>query len=233
MSVDSFTQWIEGHPATVDVLKWAALLLIAWGTGAFTYLRNLTRKPRVRVSEVTSRCFLESYDEFEGLRDAERASLLLDIQVSNRSSSEIVVWTFDMQIRRRLRFRPWGPRISAVSLPNRVRHTMGSGVKIMRNWFARFPDEQQDLTISGHLSPGHADSGYALFVSFTHGSWNPVVTSDEVVVRLTVGLTTGKKIVTKARIHTTRDADFFESLVPGVLEQVRHPTAWNLPLRHS
>jgi len=110
---------------------------------------------------------------------------------------------------------------------------MGSGVKLLRNWFANFPDEYQQLTIDGHLPPGHANSGYALFVSHTYGTWNPVVRNDKVRVRISVGLTTGKTIRAKAWIPATHDAEFFEGMVPGILEQIRHPTSWNLPLRHT
>ena len=54
----SLPQWIEDHQATVDLLKWLALLVIAWAAGLFRYLRDLTRTPRLAVSEVVSRCLI-------------------------------------------------------------------------------------------------------------------------------------------------------------------------------
>ena len=31
----------------------------------------------------------------------------------------------------------------------------------------------------------------------------------------------------------TKNAQFFEEMVPGIREQIAHPTSWNLPLRDS
>ena len=224
--------WIETHSATVSILKWTVLLLVAWATGLVRFVRNLTRKPQVQISEPLSRCLVEKFAEIDGYRNAVRASFLVDIEVVNRSTEEIVVRTLNLRVRRTSRFRRWSQKISAASLPSRVYHRMGAGTKVMRNWFAYFPDGDVRLTVAGPIGPRHAESGFALFVSFTHGNWNPTIIDGCIVVKVEAGLTTGK-IRTKARILVTTNAEFFEEMVPGIREQIAHPTAWNVPLRNS
>ena len=103
----------------------------------------------------------------------------------------------------------------------------------MRNWFARFPDEIEGLTISGRIDARDAHSGFALFVSHTYGSWNPRVRDERVVVRATVTLTTGRRVSGKVDVVVNRNGAFFEEMVPGFLEQISHRTAWNVPSRSS
>lgn len=230
-NVDAIVAWVEAHETTVDLLKWVLLLLVAWAAGLFRYLRNLTRSPKVRVSELTSRCFIEEMEQFDAHRNAVRAAILAEVEVANRSSEPIVVWALEARIYRSLLIRRWGPWISASSLPNRVQHKMASRTKIMRNWFSHLSGEMPGLTITGKIEPKHAESGFALFVSFTHGTWNPVIVNNSIRIRVRVRLTTGEKLEASARIPVTRNAEFFEGLVPGVLEHIRHPGAWNLPIR--
>ena len=230
--LNSLLNWIETHSATVAILKWAVLLLVAWATGLVRFIRNLTRKPLVQISEPLSRCLVEEFAEIEGHRNADRASFLIDIEVINRSTEEIVVRTLSLRVGRTGRFRHWGQKVSAVSLPSRVYHKMGAGTKVMRNWFAHFPDGNDRLTVAGPIGPRHTESGFALFVSFTHGNWNPAIVDGCTAVEVEAGLTTGT-IRTKARITVTRNTGFFEEMVPGIREQIAHPTAWNVPLRNS
>jgi len=231
LKLDDVLSWIEQHDKTIELLKWVGLLLVAWAAGLFRYLRTLTRKPKALVSEVTSRCLIEEIDEHEGQRDVVRAALLLEVEVCNRSSEPVVVRTMEVRIRRLKPIRRWGPWLSAVSLPNRVHHQMGSGIKLMRNWFAIFPDGIETLTIRGRIAPKDAESGFILFVAFTHGNWNPRIREECVHVGIKVHLTTGEKLRATARIPVTRNTEFYEQMVPGILDQIRHPTAWNLPPR--
>jgi hypothetical protein len=172
-NVNAVVNWIETHRETVEISKWAGLVLVAWLTGLFRLIRSRTGKPRASISEITSRCLVEEFAEFEGYRNVMRVSFLLEVEVVNLSAEEIVVRTFNLAIR-----RPWWRRgrevkTSAVSLPNRVHHQMGHGVKVMRNWFAMFQDGDGHLTEKGFIAPRHAASGFALFVTFTHGNLNP------------------------------------------------------------
>lgn len=226
----SLTQWIEGHPTTVDLFKWVLVLLVAWLAGVFKYFRTLTRTPRLSVSPVTSRCYLEK-QPFEEHADAVKAAFLLDVQIANRSSENVVVSSFYVRYRTRRPVKRWSEKISAVSLPNRVRHRMGAGTKFMRNWFARFPDEIEGLTVKGKIEARDAHSGFALFVSHTYGSWNPRLRKEAIPVRVTAILTSGVRVSGTVNVKVNTDPSFFEEMVPGFLDQIRHPTAWNAPLR--
>ncbi len=110
---------------------------------------------------------------------------------------------------------------------------MGAGVKVMRNWFANFFDGHDEvLTVGGIIPARHAESGFALFVSFTYGDWNPPIVNGRIPVRIEAQLTTGK-VRASGEITVTSDSEFFERMVPGICEQIAHPTAWNVPLRGS
>ena len=85
--LNAVTQWIEDHQATVDLAKWLLVLALAWAAGLFRYVRNLTRTPRLSISSVTSRCYVEE-QPFESHSDAMKAAFLLDIEVTNRSSEK-------------------------------------------------------------------------------------------------------------------------------------------------
>jgi len=226
----SSTQWIEDHQATVDLLKWLALLVIAWAAGLFRYLQDLTRTPRLAVSEVVSRCLIVE-TPYGGHADAQRCVYLLNIEVANRSSERIVVSAFEIRHKWRRVLPMWSPRSSAVSLPNRVHHQMGGGIKLMRNWFAYFPDSLENLTVDGKIDARDAASGFALFVSHTYGSWNPKIENQHVHVCVYARLTTGKAVKTSAKILVTRNEEFFEEMIPGITAHVEHPSSWNVPAR--
>lgn len=228
--LSGLAEWIESHQTTVDFLKWLVLLVVAWAAGIFRCLRNLTRNPRVAVSEVISRCLILEAP-YEGHQDATKAVFLLNIEVENRSSERIVVSSFELRYRRQVPLFRWSQKFSAISLPNRVHHKMGGGTKIMRNWFAHFPDGIPTLTVEGKIDARDAESGYALFVTHTHGSWNPKVQNNLVRVRVYERLTTGRTVSASAMVVVAQNPEFFEQMVPGILDQVEHPSAWNVPAR--
>jgi hypothetical protein len=228
--LDTVITWIEEHDKTVDLLKWVLLLVLAWATGLFRYLRNLARKPRARLSSLTSRCYVEPMEDKQHSH-AVLAAFLVELEVTNLGSDPIVVRTMELRMRRLRPFLRWGPWISATSLPNRVQLKMDSGIKVFRNWFSNFPDGPDSLTIQGRIAPKDAASGFLLFVSSTYGSWNPKIVNDCVLVRGRVTLTTGEKLTAVARIPVTTNAESFESLIPNGLVHVRDRGTWNLPAR--
>lgn len=230
LSATDLAAWIETHPTTVDLVKWAVILALAWFVGLFRFLRNLTRTPRLSISTVLGRAFIAN-EPHDGHDDAVMVAFLLNIEVANRSSERIVVNSFEVRYRTARRFRRWSHRTSAVTLPSRVRVKAGSGVKIMRNWFGHFPDEIAYLTVDGKIDARDASSGYVLFISHTFGSWNPLIANDKIRVEVSTTLTTGKRVAAKAEIVVTRDGEFIEELVPGLLDHMRQPNTWNVPAR--
>ncbi len=230
--IETTIDWIEKHPQTTDLAKWVLLVGLAWVSGIFGWLRRLNRRPSVHVSEITSRCLIERFEEYDGHPNTVRSSLLLEIEISNPSPEPIVVKQFEAQICTQRRFRKWGERISSIALPNRVRHEMGSGTKLMRNWFAHFDNGSDELlSLTGRVEPKDSNSGFALFVMFTFGSWNPKIINENVRICVYASLGSGEMLRTSANIRVTTDKTFLEKMVPGVLEQISHPTAWNVPAR--
>lgn len=211
-SANDMATWIEAHPTTVDLAKWVAILAIAWFTGVFRFLRNLTRTPRLSISTVLGRAYVAN-ESHDGHEDAVKVAFLLNIEVANRSSERIVVNSFEIRYKTMRQLRRWGPRISAVTLPNRVRIKAGAAVKLMPNWFGCFPDEIGHLTVDGKIDARDASSGYVLFVTHTFGSWNPKVNGGKIKVEVSTILTSGKRIAAKAHI----DVDLTPVLVPSGL----------------
>jgi hypothetical protein len=218
--------WIESHEKTVDLLKWAALLLVAWAVGLFKFTRQKLRRPTATLEEVTSRCLVEELSEFQGRRDAVRASFLVEVGLLNPTSEPVVVRYFSLAVPRRKLWRCWKPELIALSLPNRPRHQMGSGEKLIKNWFSNFPDEFRDLTLSGMVEPKHHHSGVLLFVCFAYGTLVPRIDGDFIRVKAFVHLTTGETCKVSGKVRITRDKEKFEQWVPGIVAQVSHESAW-------
>ena len=218
--------WIESHGKTVDLLKWALLLLLAWAVGAFKYLRQKLRQPIPLLEEVTSRCLVEEFDEFNGHRNAVRASFLLEVGLVNTTSESIVIRQFSLSVRRRKFWRSWKPGLSALSLPARPRHQTGASTKLLKNWFSNFQDEFPDLTLDGTVEPKHYNSGFLLFVCFATGDHVPRISDDYINVKAHVHLTTGETRTVQGKVRVLRDKEKFDQWVPGFVAQVSHDSAW-------
>jgi len=223
--IKNVIDWIEAHPNTIDLIKWTALGILAWLTGIFTYIRNLTRSPKVSISSVTSRCYIESIKHNNYTYDLSCAAFLLEIEVINPSNQLIVIRDFAIQFRLQHPFFCWSKKLTAISLPNQVRHQTGASVKLLKNWFSKFSDDF-DLTADSKIESKDTKSAFILFVSSTHKKYAPQIKNNEVYVRVIARLTTGQKIKAFKKVHVTYDADFFEKMTPGILAQIRHPTAW-------
>lgn len=219
--------WIESHEKTVDLLKWIAILLVAWAVGLFKFLRQKFRQPFATIEEVSTRCLVEDFEEFRGHKNALRASFLIEIGLVNPTPEVVVVRHFSLSVRRRKFWKPWGSELMALSLPNRPRHQMGSGSKLLKNWFSNFPDEYSNLTLTGTVQPKQVHSGYLLFVCFAHGNHVPKIEGDYVRVKASIYLTTGEKRTVRGKALVVRDQGKFNSWVPGILDQVQHDSAWN------
>ena len=218
--------WIESHEKTVDLLKWIALLLVAWAVGLFKYLRQKLRQPFATIEEHTSRCLVEEFAEFQGHKNALRASFLIEVGLVNPTSEAVVIRHFSLAVRRRKFWRAWEPEMVALSLPNRPRQHMGSGMKFLKNWFSNFPDEYRDLTLTGTVEPKQNHSGFLLFVCFATDNWAPRVEGEFIRVKANVHLTTGERRTVRAKVRITRDEKKFDGWVPGILDQVKHESAW-------
>lgn len=161
-SLDQAISWIESHKETVDLLKWSALLLLAWATGIFKLVRDQTRRPKVIVDPRTSRCLLAPGPERSGMA---LAVFLLDVGIINQSREPIVVRDLSMRFRQSAGLRPWGRWIAANSLPARVSHHFGDQTKLLRNWFTNFNDGSENLTIDARIDGLGESTGYILFIA--------------------------------------------------------------------
>lgn len=226
VSLKVTAEWIESHEKTVDLLKWIVVLMAAWAVGALKYLRQKFRRPIPTYEEFTSRCLIEEFDEFNGHKNAIRATFLMEIGIVNTTSEPIVVRDFLLSVNRKKFWRPWKPELIALSLPARPRHQTGSSMKILCNWFSSFPDEYQDLTLDGTIEPKHLKSGFLLFVCFATGSHSPRIKKEQIRIKANIRLTTGETLIVSGKVRTSHNKEIFEQLVPGIVSQVSHETAW-------
>ncbi len=107
---------------------------------------------------------------------------------------------------------------------------MGGGVKFMRVFFTNFPDDASELTATGQLDAKEYCAGYLLFVSVTFGTWNPRISGGSIKVVLRARLTTGERLTARAKVPVNESKQFFEQTVPGIVAQIEHETAWNIPV---
>jgi hypothetical protein len=224
--LDRLVDWIESHEKTVDLLKWLVLLLVAWAVGLFKWIRQKLRQPIATLQEETSRCFVEEFNEFEGKKNVVRASFLLEVGLTNTTPEPVHIRHFSLLVRRRTFWRPWRPRLSALSLPARPQHATGSSLRLLKNWFSNFPDQFRDLTLPGDVPPKQHQSAYLLFVHCGAGDAAARFYGDFIQVKALVHLTTGETRVVRGQIKFNRDAASFEAFVPGILVQVAHQSAW-------
>lgn len=226
LPLESMVEWIEAHQTTVDLIKWAIVLFLAWIAGGFKYLRNKLRRPSISLEENTSRCLIEEFEEFEGHKNAVRATLLIEMGVLNPTNERINVRSFNLAIKRERFWSRWKPELIALSLPSRPRFQTGSGVKIVKNWFSNFSDEFASLTLTGVIEPKEYPSAFLLFVSFTSGPMSPKIEGQYLKVKGRANLTTGETFTVSGKVRVMTDIELFESWLPGIKLQINHDSAW-------
>lgn len=220
--------WIEAHPATVDLVKWALVIIAAWALGLFRLIRNGLRAPRIEIEPLTSRCYCEYIDESDGYRNVARTIFLVQVSVTNPTSDPITVKDFELRYRTQRRFSSWTDHMLPTTIPNRPRQTVGGITKLLRVWFTHYHDDPADLSISGRLDPHDYQTGYVLFVSSTWGDHNPRIRNDKITIEIRAKLTTGDTIKHRATIRRIHDREYIESLVPGVLAVGEDQLAHNI-----
>lgn len=221
------TQWIENHGTTVDLLKWSAVGLLAWFLGAFRYLRAKFRGPKLEIETLTSRCIWKELGMVDGNDHNAQVIFLIEAGINNPTTDPIVVRDFTLRVERLKRRGAKNHRLNAVTLPCRVRHKSGGITKLLKNWFSNFDEGPQSLTLDARVAPRDFQSGYLLFVSVSWGFMRPQVENGAVPVMLQARLTTGERLITKGAILIVDDHEYFESMVPGVIEHAQDRSLWN------
>jgi hypothetical protein len=201
---------IEAHGQTIELVKWITIGLIAWCCGLFRYIKNLTLKPKLKISKIESHAFTEEI-KHEGLPYTLTA-FLINMEVSNPTPNTIVVRSFNLCIRRKGVWR-WSQYISSITLPSRIKYVMGDKEKILANWFA------------------HSESAYSLFVFVGQPDQSPLIKNGKVEIIAQACTATGEKINCSTKIDVKTQPDFFTNVIDGFLAHVRNPEYWNIPPR--
>ena len=63
--MDDILAWIENHSVTVSVIQWGILIIIAWATGLFSFIRKFTIKPKLEYIPTASLAFIEEFEEYK------------------------------------------------------------------------------------------------------------------------------------------------------------------------
>ncbi len=224
----AFSVWIEAHATTVDLLKWVFVSLLAWTLGVFRFLRAKLKRPKLEIESFTSRCIWQELGVVDGNDHNARVVFLIESGITNPTTDPIVVRDFTLQVKR---LKSWPVRnhpLNAVTLPSRVRHSIGDITKLLKNWFSNFPEGPESLTLHGRVEPRDHESGFLLFVSASWGYLRPVNKNGAIPVKLCARLTTGERLVARSHIALMDDHSAFEAMVPGVLEHVQNRSTWNI-----
>lgn len=220
--------WIEAHATTVDLLKWAIVGLLAWALGVFRFLRAKLKRPKLEIESFTSRCIWQELGVVDGNDHNARVVFLVEAGITNPTTDPIVVRDFTLKVKR---LKGWPVRnhpLNAVTLPSRVRHSIGDITKLLKNWFSNFSEGPDSLTLSGRIESRDHQSGFLLFVSASWGYLRPFQKDGAIPVKLCARLTTGERLVADARIVLMDDHSAFEAMVPGVIEHVQNRSTWNI-----
>ena len=228
LSMSDIIEWIEQHKVTVGLLQAAALLVVAWVSGLFSYLRKLTAKPKLHIAETASFVFIESLANHNGKPNSMRASFVINASLINASSEKVVLEQLFLSYRTYNIIRSYRQRLVRIAFPARPRKRLGNGIKYMGVWFTEFGEDDYKLEAAqGNLEPKEMCAGYLLLASFTWGGWNPRVAGNTVNVKLRAKLTSGECIKLGARLRVVTDSAFVEEFCPGLVEHVAHESTWN------
>ena len=136
--MNEIVTWIESHPISIDIVKWLALIALAWFAGVFRFLKSYSKRPSLSIVSEASLCFLEKMDSFQGCNNVSRAAYMIDLTIRNPTSERIVIESFFMSyvIDKPLRFL--SHTYHPVSMPSRPRKEMGSSTKVSKVFFFKF-----------------------------------------------------------------------------------------------
>lgn len=227
-ALTNLPSWIEAHATTVDLVKWIVVGLLAWGLGAFRFLRTKLKRPKLEIESFTSRCIWQELGVVDGNDSNVRVVFLIEAGISNPTTDPIVVRDFTLKVER---LKGWPVRnhpLNPVSLPSRVRNNVGDITKLLKNWFSHFSDGSDSLTLDTRIDSRDYLSGFLLFVSASWGYMRPAVRNGAVPVTLKARLTTGEVLSVRSNIVLMDEHDKFESMVPGILNYVQHKETWNI-----
>ncbi|MBQ0131927.1 MAG: hypothetical protein KBT18_07085, partial [Comamonas sp.] len=221
--------WIEDHTATVDLLKWIIVGLLAWLLGVFRFLRAKLKRPKLEIESFTSRCIWDELGVLDGKDHNARVVFLIEAGINNPTTDPIVVRDFTLKVKR---LKGW-PVKNYLTLPSRVRHNVGDIKKFLKNWFSNFSEGPDSLTLDGRIEARDFQSGFLLFVSASWGYMRPSVKDGAIPVELRARLTTGELLIARSSIVLMEDHAKFELMVPGVLNHVQSSSTWNLIRGHA
>jgi len=228
LSINDVISWIEAHGQTVDLLKWLLVGILAWALGVFGYIRTKLKRPRLEVDSFTSRYAWEEMGVIDGNDNNALVIFLIEARITNPTTDPVVVSDFSLQIKRLKRWPMWHQELSPTTLPARVRHTVGDITRLLRNWFSKFPEGPESLTIDSKIEARAVESGFLLFVSASWGYMRPMVENDAIPVKLSARLTTGERLFARGKIMQMKDHQAFERMVPGILGHARNRSTWNI-----
>ena len=220
--------WIEDHATTVDLMKWVVVGLIAWALGVFRFLRAKLRRPKLEIESFTSRAIWQELGVEDGNDHNARVVFLIEAGINNPTTDPIVVRDFTLKVKR---LKGWPVRnhpLNAVTLPSRVRQSIGDITKFLKNWFSNFSEGPDSLPLSGRIEPRDCQSGFLLFVSASWGYMQPLIRDGAIPVELRARLTTGEQLVARSNIMLMREHENFDAMVPGVLSYVQNRNTWNI-----
>lgn len=226
--LDNLVRWIEAHATTVDLLKWVIVGLLAWALGVFRFIRASLKRPKLEVESFTSRCIWQELGAVDGNDHNARVVFLIEAGITNPTTDPVVVRDFTLKVKR---LRGWPVRnypLNPVTLPSRVRHSIGSVTKLLKNWFSNFSEGPESLTLGARIESRDCQSGFLLFVSASWGYMRPFARDGAIPVKLYARLTTGERLIARSNIVLMEDHAAFEEMVPGVLEHVENRNTWNI-----
>ncbi len=226
--MDELLSWFETHQVTVDIIQWISLLLIAWFSGLFRFIRSYTVKPIFEIVPTASMVFIEKIKEHDKHRELVRASFIINAGLVNRTNERIVLDKAYLSYETEKFWRRYKQQLLHVVFPSRPRKQVGTVTKLMSVFFTEYSEENgRHEVITGILEPKDKCGGYLLFVSFTYGNWNPKIRNGRINVKLTGVLTSGEKITSKASLRIEQSKEVIEKFSPGLLKHIANEATWN------
>ncbi|EDY84326.1 hypothetical protein VDG1235_3957 [Verrucomicrobiia bacterium DG1235] len=221
--------WIESHKVTVDLAKWAIVILFAWAAGVFRLAGRFLQRPKLELYGPAGFCYLQDYHDKDEDTKGKLAVFVINPVIKNPTLRSFEIDRFFLGYRCKRFFRSYRQKLFHVSFPARPTKKMGDGLKILPVYFTNYGDGfDEKCTVEGFVEPRRVRAAYSMFISNTWGSWDPIVKNEKIEIKLTATTIGEGTLTRKVKLPVVTKKEVLDDFCNGLYDYVQTPNTWNL-----
>jgi len=219
---------IETHPVSVNIIIFILAVIGAWFSGIFNFIKRKTNKPDLRLQDTASTVYYEEHEKYKEYQNAVNASFFINASVINRTDHKIVIDNFFLAYKCLNKNRSFKQKIHRIAFPSPPQKQLGDTIILHPVFITQYPETVIALPPTSQIvEPYEINGGHLLFISFTHGKWNPVIIDGKIEVELIVTLTDGLILKDRKKIRVHQNSKHADNFCKGIVEFMRDDTTWN------